>query len=75
VPYSLPVFLFRPFSPLQCPNKIDAQKSLATLAVSSFDIPGDRGFPLNAFLSKPANRAESGEWSGVRDEEGGGGEC
>lgn len=44
----------------QCPNKIEAQKSLATLAVSSFDIPGDPNFPLNSFLSKPGNRTEAG---------------
>ena len=47
----------------QCPNKGDATKSLATLAVSSFTIPGDSGFPLNAFLAKPASRAEAGECS------------
>ena len=46
---------------VQCPNKVDAQKSLATLAVTGFTIPGDSGFPLNAFLSKPASRAEAGE--------------
>ena len=45
---------------IQCPNKNEAQKSLATLAVSSFDIPGDSGFPLNSFMAKPGNRAESG---------------
>ena len=45
----------------QCPTKNDAQKSLATLAVSSFDIPGDPGFPLNAFMAKPGNRAEAGK--------------
>ena len=43
----------------KCPTKNDAQKSLATLAVSSFDIPGDPGFPLNAFMAKPGNRAEA----------------
>ena len=42
----------------KCPTKNDAQKSLATLAVSRFDIPGDPGFPLNAFMAKPGNRAE-----------------
>lgn len=44
----------------QCPNRNEAGKSLATLAVSSFDIPGDPRFPLNAFMTKPANRGESG---------------
>ena len=43
---------------------MDAQKSLATLAVSSFTIPGDSGFPLNAFLTKPATRGEAGERDG-----------
>lgn len=46
---------------IQCPTKNDAQKSLATLAVTSFDIPGDPGFPLNAFMAKPGNRAEAGK--------------
>jgi actin related protein 2/3 complex subunit 3 len=45
---------------LQCPSRNEAQKSLATLAVSSFDIPGDSGFPLNNFMAKPSNRGESG---------------
>nr|ABL85457.1 actin related protein 2/3 complex subunit 3 [Suberites domuncula] len=40
-------------------NKKDAQKGLATLAVTQFDIPGDPKFPLNAFMGKPANRSES----------------
>ena len=51
------------FTCAQLPNKVDATKSLATLAVSSFSIPGDAGFPLNAFLAKPATRAEAGECS------------
>ena len=46
---------------VQCPSKNEANKSLATLAVSSFDIPGDTRFPLNAFMTKPSNRGESGE--------------
>ena len=45
----------------QSGSKIDAQKSLATLAVTQFDIPGDTRFPLNAFMGKPANRSESGK--------------
>ena len=53
------------FCTLQCPNKNEAQKSLATLAVSSFDLPGDKGFPLNNFMAKPANRGESGEKLGL----------
>lgn len=43
----------------RAPNRVEAQKSLATLAVSSFDIPGDPNFPLNSFMSKPASRAEA----------------
>lgn len=35
------------------------------MAVSSFDIPGDGGFPLNSFLAKPTNRGESGEWKNL----------
>ena len=45
----------------QCPSRNEANKSLATLAVSSFDIPGDTRFPLNAFMTKPSNRGESGK--------------
>ena len=47
---------------VQCPSRNEANKSLATLAVSSFDIPGDTRFPLNAFMTKPSNRGESGKW-------------
>ena len=47
---------------IQCPSRNEANKSLATLAVSSFDIPGDTRFPLNAFMTKPSNRGESGKW-------------
>lgn len=64
VGYLLPPLLPPPthtHTHVQCPTKNDAQKSLATLAVSSFDIPGDPGFPLNAFMAKPGNRAEAGK--------------
>ena len=50
---------------MQCPSRNEANKSLATLAVSSFDIPGDTRFPLNAFMTKPSNRGESGEFMSV----------
>ena len=29
--------------------------------MSSFDIPGDAGFPLNAFMTKPASKADAGK--------------
>ena len=44
----------------QGPVKRDAEKQLQTLAVSSFDIPGDSGFPLNEFFAKPSGRADQG---------------
>ena len=47
---------------LQGPKKKDAEKQLQTLAVSSFDIPGDRGFPLNEFYAKPSGRSEEGKY-------------
>eukprot|EP00128_Syssomonas_multiformis_P006614 Colp12_sorted_trinity150504_noHs@13863 len=42
-----------------CPNKIEAGKAMATLALANFDIPGDSGFPMNAVYQTPANRAEA----------------
>lgn len=49
---------------LQCQSREDGRKTLATLAVTSFDIPGDPGFPLNGFMTKPNGRPESGkDWS------------
>ena len=53
------VYLYRC---IQCPSRNEANKGLATLAVTAFDIPGDARFPLNAFMTKPANRGESGEF-------------
>ena len=44
----------------QCQSKGEGSSQLQTLAVSSFDLPGDPGFPLNAFYEKPANRADAG---------------
>ena len=44
-----------------CPGRDDGIFSchaMATLAVSSFDIPRDPTFPLNAFMTKPCSRQE-----------------
>ena len=43
----------------RCRCRDDGRKTMATLAVSSFDIPGDPNFPLNVFMSKPGSRQES----------------
>lgn len=50
----------KPHSSTQSPSKTEAQKGLATLAVTQFDIPGDSRYPLNSFMGKPANRQEAG---------------
>lgn len=44
------------------PNQIDANKSLNTLAVDNFPIPGDANFPLNAHYATPESRADAGEY-------------
>ncbi|KAG6830323.1 hypothetical protein H0H92_001258 [Tricholoma furcatifolium] len=41
------------------PTQIDASKSLNTLSVDSFPIPGDANFALNAHYAPPASRADS----------------
>ncbi|KAJ3722590.1 ARP2/3 complex 21 kDa subunit [Lentinula raphanica] len=41
------------------PNKIEATKSLNTLSVDNFPIPGDANFALNAHYAPPASRADS----------------
>ncbi|KAL5527510.1 hypothetical protein ACEPAG_6311 [Sanghuangporus baumii] len=41
------------------PPLIEANKSLNTLAVDNFAIPGDAGFPLNAHYAHPASRADA----------------
>ncbi len=46
--------------PTQSPSKGEAKKSIATLAVTQFDIPGDTKYPLNSFMGKPVNRQEAG---------------
>lgn len=34
-------------------NKAEAMKSLTTLALQNFSLPGDPGFPLSSMFSKP----------------------
>ncbi|PFH51285.1 hypothetical protein AMATHDRAFT_142926, partial [Amanita thiersii Skay4041] len=41
------------------PNQIEASKSLNTLSVDNFPIPGDANFPLNAHYAPPTSRAEA----------------
>lgn len=43
------------------PTQIECTKLLNTLAVESFPIPGDAGFPLNAHYQSPASRLDGGE--------------
>ncbi|KAL5636602.1 hypothetical protein ACGC1H_000528 [Rhizoctonia solani] len=40
------------------PTQIECTKLLNTLAVESFAIPGDAGFPLNAHYQSPASRLD-----------------
>ena len=42
----------------RCRNQEEASKELFSLAVSSFDLPGDPGFPMNEFY-KPARGTEN----------------
>jgi hypothetical protein len=42
------------------PTQIEATKSLNTLAVDNFPIPGDANFLLNAHYAPPASRADAG---------------
>ncbi|KDQ64366.1 hypothetical protein JAAARDRAFT_187701 [Jaapia argillacea MUCL 33604] len=41
------------------PGQIEATKSLNTLAVDNFPIPGDANFVLNAHYAPPASRADA----------------
>lgn len=41
------------------PGYQDAVKQLSTLAVDSFALPGDAGFPLNSMYHAPASRADA----------------
>jgi actin related protein 2/3 complex, subunit 3 len=47
------------------PSQIEASKTLNTLSVDNFPIPGDANFPLNAHYASPANRVDAGG-SGIR---------
>jgi len=40
---------------IQCQSRIQAQKELSSLAISTFPIPGDADFPLNGMFVKPAH--------------------
>lgn len=42
------------------PTQIEASKSLNTLSVDNFAIPGDANFPLNSHYAPPASRADAG---------------
>lgn len=39
---------------VQCQSRIQAQKELASLAISNFPIPGDADFPLTGMFAKPS---------------------
>ncbi|CAF4043056.1 unnamed protein product, partial [Rotaria magnacalcarata] len=39
----------------KCQSRIQAQKELSALAISTFPIPGDADFPLNGMFVKPAH--------------------
>jgi len=41
------------------PTQIEASKSLNTLSVDNFPVPGDANFPLNAHYAAPASRSDS----------------
>ena len=47
------------------PTQIEANKTLNTLAVDNFPIPGDANFLLNAHYAPPATRADAGEFSAL----------
>ncbi|KAL7009884.1 cytosolic Fe-S cluster assembly factor cfd1 [Cystobasidiomycetes sp. EMM_F5] len=40
-------------------NTVEATKQLTTLALESFSLPGEPGFPLNSVFSAPANRTDA----------------
>ena len=42
------------------PGQTEASKTLNTLAVDNFAIPGDSNFSLNAHYAPPASRADAG---------------
>ncbi|CAF5042070.1 unnamed protein product, partial [Rotaria socialis] len=39
----------------KCQSRIQAQKELSALAISTFPIPGDADFPLNGMFIKPTD--------------------
>ncbi|EPS95986.1 hypothetical protein FOMPIDRAFT_1062437 [Fomitopsis schrenkii] len=41
------------------PNQLEANKTLNTLSVDNFPIPGDANFPLNSHYAPAASRADS----------------
>lgn len=43
------------------PGHQEATKVLSTLAVDTFALPGDAGFPLNSLYHAPASRADAGK--------------
>ena len=47
------------------PTQIEATKTLNTLAVDNFPVPGDANFPLNAHYAPPGSRADAGEFSEI----------
>ncbi|GAV03431.1 hypothetical protein RvY_13854 [Ramazzottius varieornatus] len=42
----------------KCSNKSQAIKELSTLALSTYPLPGEVGFPLTSMYAKPKDRAE-----------------
>jgi actin related protein 2/3 complex, subunit 3 len=40
---------------VQCQSRIQAQKELTSLAMSTFPMPGDADFPLNGMFVKPTH--------------------
>ena len=47
------------------PSQLEATKTLNTLAVDNFPIPGDANFALNAHYAPPGNRADAGEYMSI----------
>ena len=45
------------------PSQIEAAKTLNTLAVDNFPLPGDANFPLNAHYAAPPSRVDAGNIS------------
>lgn len=45
----------------QCSSRNQGEKEMYSLGITSFPIPGEPGFPLNAMYVKPSNKQEEGE--------------